>query len=217
MSKSPKELNEVKGTQGQKSQTTGPQNQRTFLEKHCDFFDPDGDGQIWPMDTFFGFWVLGFSLPICLFSVFAIHFAFSWPTQHWFPIPDLFWRINIDRIGKHGSDSGAYDHDGGFDKNAFDRMFTRNAKTHKDLLTGRELLGLMLQNKVIYDPFGWFGGAFEWLSVYLLFWPRDNMFRQEDIRGLYDGSTFYEIAREQKKKGRYTPPGWEDTVSGFRK
>ncbi|KZT54203.1 Caleosin-domain-containing protein, partial [Calocera cornea HHB12733] len=178
--------------------------ERTVLQKHCDFFDPDGDGVIWPWDTFFGFWVLGYALPICIFAVFAIHGPFSWPTQPRFPLPDLFWRIYIDRItaAKHGSDSGSYDREGGFDQTAFDKMFQANAKMRPDALTGKELFHLIRRNRVVYDPFGWVAGLFEWVSVWLLFWPGDNLFRKSDIKKLYDGTLFYETAYSQKMKGR---------------
>ncbi|KZO93116.1 Caleosin-domain-containing protein [Calocera viscosa TUFC12733] len=213
-SKSPSELNEVKASKGD---APAPPRERTVLEKHCDFFDPDGDGVIWPWDTFFGFWVLGYALPICIFAAFAIHIPFSWPTQPHFPIPDLFWRIYIDRLIKHGSDTGAYDHEGGFDQVAFDKIFKRNAKTRPDALTGRELFDLVRRNRVMYDPFGCSAAAFEWLAVYLLLWPADNLFRKDDIKKLYDGRLFYEVAYMQKQKGRFTPPGWHATVMGTKK
>jgi len=221
--KSPRELNEVKSSEARprnktrrSTKSTKGTKGRTMLEKHCDFFDPDGDRVIWPWDTFFGFWVLGYNLLLCLFAMFVIHGGFSWPTAPHFPLPDLFFRIYIDRIavGKHGSDSGSYNHDGGFDEDAFEQMFKKNAKRQPDALTGRELFALIRRNRVLYDPFGWFAGLFEWVAVYLLFWPADNLIRKDDIRRLYDGTLFYEFARKEKKNGRLTPPGWGATVNG---
>lgn len=42
------------------------------------------------------------------------------------------------------------------------------------------------------DPFGW--------SAALLLWPKDGRMKKEDIRGIYDGSLFFEIAARREKK-----------------
>jgi len=33
--------------------------------------------------------------------------------------------------------------------------------------------------------------------MYILLWPQDGRLRKEDIRGVYDGSLFFEIARDR--------------------
>lgn len=46
-------------------------------------------------------------------------------------------------------------------------------------------------------------------AVYLLLWPEDGVLRKEDVRGIFDGSIFYQKAEEhaarqetQRKAGR---------------
>ncbi len=88
---------------------------QTVLQQHCDFFDRDGDGVIWPLDTFWGFYMLGFGVPLSLLCVFIIHSNFSYPTVHsW--LPDPFFRLYVDNMNKakHGSDTGTYDNEGRF-------------------------------------------------------------------------------------------------------
>jgi hypothetical protein len=38
------------------------------------------------------------------------------------------------------------------------------------------------------------------MATYLLLWPEDGRMKKEDIRRLYDGSLFYEIAARRSKK-----------------
>jgi peroxygenase len=38
------------------------------------------------------------------------------------------------------------------------------------------------------------------LATYILLWPEDGIMRKEDIRKVYDGSIFYEIAAKQRSK-----------------
>ena len=86
-----------------------------MLQQHIDFFDPDHDGVIWPLDTFWGFYAIGFNLFLSIFAVFVIHGTFSYPTgPGW--LPDPFFRIWMGRIhkGKHGGDTGTYDTEGRF-------------------------------------------------------------------------------------------------------
>jgi peroxygenase len=40
--------------------------------------------------------------------------------------------------------------------------------------------------------------------MYILLWPEDGVMSKEDVLGVYEGSIFYSIAREQEEK-RKTP------------
>lgn len=40
------------------------------------------------------------------------------------------------------------------------------------------------------------------LATYILLWPEDGRMMKEDIRRIYDGSIFYEIAERRANKGR---------------
>ncbi|KAL7789023.1 Caleosin domain-containing protein [Trichoderma ceciliae] len=173
------------------------QNQ-TVLQQHCDFFDQDKDGIIWPLDTFRGFHTLGFNVLLCLLSAFIIHVNFSYPTVTGY-LPDPLFRIHLKNIhkDKHGSDSGTYDTEGRFNPQKFEDMFSKYADG-KDYITARDVLSLLRGQRLMADPVGWAGAMFEWLATYILLWPEDGRMRKEDIRKIYDGSLFYEIAKERK-------------------
>ncbi|PGH00926.1 hypothetical protein AJ80_09088 [Polytolypa hystricis UAMH7299] len=167
---------------------------RTVLQQHCDFFDSDHDGIIYPSDTFQGFWKLGFGFWLSLLAVCIIHANFSYPTVNsW--IPDPFFRVYVANIYKckHGSDTGAYDTEGRFVPQKFEDIFSKYANG-KDYLSLWELTCALKGQRLIADPIGWFGAFFEWLATYILLWPEDGKLRKEDIRGVYDGSIFYTIA-----------------------
>ncbi|KAL1954175.1 hypothetical protein VTO42DRAFT_1531 [Malbranchea cinnamomea] len=167
---------------------------QTVLQQHCDFFDSDHDGIIYPSDTFKGFWKLGFGVGLSLFAVFIIHANFSYPTLNsW--IPDPFFRVHIANIHKckHGSDTGTYDTEGRFVPQKFEDVFSKYADG-KDSLSLWQLARALMGQRLLADPVGWFAAFFEWLATYILLWPADGRLRKEDVRGVYDGSIFYTIA-----------------------
>ncbi|KAF2113070.1 Caleosin related protein-domain-containing protein [Lophiotrema nucula] len=173
---------------------------QTVLQQHCDFFDIDKDGVIWPRDTFTGFYRLGYGAILSLVAMVIIHANFSYPTlSSW--IPDPFFRLYLGKIhkDKHGSDSNTYDHEGRFVPQKFEDIFTKYADG-RDHLTIWDVLKLMKGQRCIADPIGWGGALFEWLATYILLWPEDGMMKKEDIRGVYDGSIFYTIAARRVKK-----------------
>ncbi|KAG0354407.1 caleosin domain-containing protein [Gamsiella multidivaricata] len=174
---------------------------QTVLQQHCEFFDRDHDGVIWPHDTFLGFYAIGFNVVLSLIAVFIIHSNFSYPTSaSW--IPDPFFRIWLQRIhkDKHGSDSGTYDTEGRFVPQHFEDIFAKYARDGKDGLTLTDVWGLLKGQRVIMDPIGSFGAFFEWMSMYWVLWPEDGVMRKEDIRRIYDGSLFYDLAEKKAKK-----------------
>ncbi|TFB03470.1 putative peroxygenase 3 [Trichoderma ghanense] len=177
------------------------QNQ-TVLQQHCDYFDQDKDGIIWPLDTYKGLRGLGWNFLLCLFATFIIHVPFSYPTVPGH-LPDPFFRIYLRNIHKtkHGSDTGTYDNEGRFVPQKFEDMFSKYA-ADKDYVTLRDVWHLLKGQRVVADPFGTTAAALEWLATYILLWPEDGRMKKEDIRKLYDGSIFYEIAKERKHSGK---------------
>lgn len=91
-----------------------------------------------------------------------IHPNFSYPTlSGW--IPDPFFRIYTARIhkGKHGSDSGTYDNEGRFIPQKFEEIFSKYATGDKQSISIRETMDYMKGQRLISDPIGWGGAAFE--------------------------------------------------------
>lgn len=121
----------------------------------------DRDGVIWPLDTFKGFYKLGFGLILSVLSMLIIHLNFSYPTVTGY-LPDPMFRLFLENIhkDKHGSDSGAYDTEGRFVPQKFEDMFSKYANG-KDYMTFSDIIALLKGNRVVVDPFGWFGAFFE--------------------------------------------------------
>lgn len=173
---------------------------QTVLQQHVAFFDQDSDGVIWPLDTFRGFRSLEYSIAFSLLSVFLIHFNFSYPTVSGF-LPDPFFRIYVARIhrDKHGSDSGSFDPEGRFEPQQFEDIFAKYASGDKQGITLVEIFRFINGRRVVMDIFGLIAVIFEWMATYILLWPEDGRMKKEDIRGVYDGSLFYEISARRLK------------------
>lgn len=193
---------------------------QTVLQQHLAFFDRDSDGVIYPFDTYIGFHRLGYGILLSLLSVIIIHANFSYPTIPGY-LPDPRFPIYVARIykDKHGSDSGTYDTEGRFVPQKFEDIFAKYAGDRKSLTFG-ELLGYLKGQRLVMDPFGWGGAIFEcefastfrnsclcswWtnrfagMATWILI-AREGRIHKEDIRGIYDGSIFYEIAARREKQ-----------------
>ncbi|KAI1080076.1 Caleosin-domain-containing protein [Whalleya microplaca] len=172
----------------------------TALQQHCEFFDGDHDGIIWPHESFVGFRRVGFGVFLSLLCVCIIHCSFSYPTVSGL-FPDPFFRIYLANVykDKHGSDTGTYDTEGRFVPQQFENIFSKYGHGH-DYLTIWDVFDLLKGHRCNNDPVGWFGAFFEWIATYLMLWPADGKMMKEDIRGVYDGSIFYTIAKRQEAK-----------------
>jgi len=51
------------------------------MQQHCVYWDIDGDGVIWPIDTWRGFRDLGFNLLFCFLATIVVHATLSFPTR----------------------------------------------------------------------------------------------------------------------------------------
>ncbi|KAL4936799.1 hypothetical protein BDV06DRAFT_227559 [Aspergillus oleicola] len=177
----------------------------TPMEQHILFWDRDGDGQIYPYDTYRGFRELGFNILFSLLAMLIINLNFSYPTRlgHSF-IPDPRFRVYVDSIykAKHGSDSGTFDPEGRFVPQAFENMFSKYDKDHTGALTLNELFDMMHGNRCAIDPFGWGAAFFEWGTTWLLIQKGGKVYK-DDLQGVYDGSIFWKIT-----KARQTREGW---------
>lgn len=176
---------------------------QTVLQQHCDFFDPDGDGIIWPLDTYGGFRAIGFNILISVSAMFVIHSTFSYPTVRGY-LPDPFFRLFLANIHKtkHGSDSGTYDNEGRFVPQHFEDFFSKYGRDmdgdgENDGLDAWDLWTGVKGQRVLADPFGATAVILEWLATYLFFWPKDGILYKEQVRKMYDGSIFYEMAEQR--------------------
>lgn len=134
---------------------------RSALQRHCDFWDADQDGLIYPWDIFLGFRKLGFNIALCLWAAVTMCMCSSYSTQtSWLPHPML--AINLDRIDccRHGSTTGTYDMDAELDENRFEAIFRKYAEG-KDYLTWRTMYNVWRGQCCANDFFGWFAGGLE--------------------------------------------------------
>lgn len=183
---------------------TDAHRRQSVLQQHCDFFDLNGDGVVTPWETFIGFRLLSWPLLLALFAAVVIHSGFSYvtlPPGRW--LPDPLFRIHLAQInsGKHGSDSGTYDHEGRFRAQQFadffnkygERLDTVDGAGDFGMTYSQALKGVKAQ-RCVMDLFGIFAATFEWTATYITIWPEDGIMRLEDVRGIFDGSYFYKTA-----------------------
>ncbi|KAK4119762.1 Caleosin-domain-containing protein [Parathielavia appendiculata] len=175
----------------------------TVLQQHVLFWDRDGDGEIYPWDTYIGFRDLGFSVLFSLFSMMNINSTLSYPTRlavSWWPDP--WFRIYVKGIpkAKHGSDTGVYDREGRFVPQLFEDMFSKWDVHGSGSLSAGELWNMIRANRLAADPFGWGAAFLEWGTTWLMT-QKDGRVSKEDLRQTYDGTIFWKIkeAREQGK------------------
>ncbi|KAG6330274.1 hypothetical protein ID866_8817, partial [Astraeus odoratus] len=193
----------------------------SVMQQHCLYWDRDGDGIIWPIDTWVGFRDLGFNILFSFLAVLVIHSTLSIPTR--LPVsyvPDPFFRIYIDHIhkDKHGSDSGSFDSFGRFIPSRFEDIWTEYARRSpgelpRTKMTVSELWEFISGNRVAWDPFGWIAGFLEWFMTFLLVQQKGEV-DKEDVRKVLDGSIFFEI-REARKTGAGWNKGWGLGGDGF--
>lgn len=152
---------------------------QTVVQQHCDYWDPDHDGIIWPGDTYRGCRDFGWSPPLAAIAAFIINVNLSYPTAPTF-LPDPFFRIWLDRVykDKHGSDSMTYDNEGRFKPQSFEDIFAKYDKGNKGGLDIWDLLRFWKGQRMMFDFFGWSATFLECTYptdkkfVLLLFVPR---------------------------------------------
>ncbi|KAK1763165.1 Caleosin related protein-domain-containing protein [Phialemonium atrogriseum] len=188
----------------------------TVLQQHVLFWDRDGDGQIYPWDTYVGFRDLGFNILFSLLAMAIINFNFSYPTRLAYSfVPDPLFRVYVGGIhkAKHGSDSGVYDTEGRFVPQKFEDLFSKWDKEGGGSLTFMELFSMIHGNRLVADPFGWGASILEWVTTWLLVQQRGRVYK-EDLRQVYDGSIFWRIREARRGRREWRRPSGVDGPSG---
>ncbi|TVU47895.1 hypothetical protein EJB05_07511, partial [Eragrostis curvula] len=178
----------------------------SVLQQHVAFFDRNGDGIIYPWETFQGLRAIGFGCFLAFMGSFLVNIGLSYATQPWW-LPSPLLSIHVKNIHKckHGSDTEVYDTERScclasyrFDPSKFDVIFSKYGLTHPNALTIWEVMSMLKGNRNMYDFLGWFIAASEWLLLYIVAKDKDGMLQRETVRSAYDGSLF-ELLQENKK------------------
>ncbi|KIJ41095.1 hypothetical protein M422DRAFT_780512 [Sphaerobolus stellatus SS14] len=173
----------------------------TPLQGHGLFFDRDKDGILTIPDTFWGLRAVGFTLLPSFVGAIILHGAFSFPTTKT-GFPDPFLRIHVDRLHRavHGSDSKTYSHKGDFDTDRFEDIFRDWTLPPHDSIGLFEIIYMVLGNSDICDLFGFLTAMFEWVGIWMLLWPPTGRLTKEEVKGVFDGSTFRDLAQKNSEK-----------------
>ena len=169
----------------------------TLLQKHCAFFDRNGDGLIMPWETYVGMRILGYNVILALFGTIVAHLFFSyWTLDNW--VPDPFFAIvlrNVDRL-KHGSDTGIYQHDGTVQPNIQEACLTlfKWDGEQKGGLTLTDLICMTQRRWDVMDFFGWWAAKIEWFYLWVLC-QKNGVVSWDDIAAQYDGSLFAGLSK----------------------
>jgi hypothetical protein len=134
---------------------------RSTLQRHCDFWDRDHDGMIYPWDIYNGFRSLGFNVVLCLWAAVTMSLCSSYSSQtSWLPHPNFAININNIHRCRHGSTTAAYDLDAELDMGRFEAIFRKYARG-KDYLTWKTMYDIWAGQCGANDFFGWFAGGLE--------------------------------------------------------
>jgi hypothetical protein len=169
------------------------------LEQHCGFFDRDGDGVIWPRETYQTCREFDWGIPLSLFFAGFLHAVQSWGTVPWrFGLPDPFFRIWLENVhfNKHGSSTMAFNNEGIFRPQFMDEFFDKFDRDGKGGLTFEEGLHGLRRIRMTWDAFGQVSAMFECKSFAT---NRKEAVSLHNFRGLH---LYASLARRWSDKTR---------------
>ncbi|MCO5573005.1 hypothetical protein L7F22_026770 [Adiantum nelumboides] len=171
------------------------------LQQHVAYFDRNNDGKVYPTETYAGFRALGFGRPISFLAAVFINLTLSYKSLDG-PMPNLLFPIYIKNIhrGRHPNDSGVYDEEDKFTHHRLDGLFREFAKTFPDRLSYNEMKKMRKSFYTGKTISGRLGSFLEWQFTYDLLKDNDGYVSKEHIKRVFDGSIFYYVEEERKRK-----------------
>lgn len=138
----------------------------TAVQQHCSYFDQDGDGVIWPSDTYTACRNMGWGIFLSALAAIIINCNLSYPTQPTW-VPDPCFRIYVSNIHKckHGSDSMSYDNEGRFRPQNFEDVFAKYDRGNKGGLDRSDLARFHKGQRMAMDFWGWSATGLECKSA----------------------------------------------------
>ncbi|CAH8351882.1 unnamed protein product [Eruca vesicaria subsp. sativa] len=177
---------------------SGKEEEYTALEKHVAFFDRNGDGVVYPWETYQGFRAIGAGRLMSAIAGLFINMGLSHKTRPGKGFSPLFpIEVKNSRFGIHGSHTDAYDKEGRFVESKFDEIFKKHARSHRNALTHKEVFQLLKSNRDPGDFAGWLSAYGEWKVLYELCKDKDGLLTREAVKGAYDGSIFRKLEKQR--------------------
>jgi hypothetical protein len=184
---------------------------RSALELHARYFDPDHDEAVTPKQTLKGMTDLGLPWLLAAPLALIINGFLGYLTRQ---KPSLSISVPAIARGKHGFETGVFGGDGKLDEAAFDWLFSGpHARQPRDRLTYRELRQLMVRNGDPGRPSGLIGSAlarvFSAAEVFTLFCLASDCRKligdemlpamsRKNLRRFYAGRLFPLLARRRR-------------------
>ena len=186
------------GTVELSAEPAAPPAELSALQKHLSFFDRDGNGTVTRFETVLSLEELGMSPVKATAAALVIHVALGPKTTGRWGSLDV--SVANIKLGKHGSDTGAFDEEGRFVPEAFERIFSEFDANRSGSLSDSEILAMVEANSKL-RPGAASASKIEFQLLLALAADRTEgadkkpALSKERMRDFYDGSLFFKIAK----------------------
>lgn len=170
----------------------------TALQKHLSFFDRDANGMVTRFETVLSLQELGMSPVKATAAALVIHVALGPKTTGRWGSLDV--SVANIKLGKHGSDTGAFDDEGRFVPAAFERIFSEFDANRSGSLSDAEILAMVKANSKL-RPGAESAAKIEFQLLLTLAadtvegTDKKPALSKERMRDFYDGSLFFKLAK----------------------